>query len=253
MRCWTAATPTPALDHRQRPRRRSIADNYAVEAHPAVSHPGCCAALPLHEHCLFKLGVHLGEMWHLSPLADWLRRARPLPLPPDRTASAPAGCRRLARDPDRRRSDPRAPMPLHASPHQRHPEGLRASCALWAGMRPCGSGDHGCDGAQQGDGAAHPGHADRGRLRPRVSRPGRLCARAESLAMAAAAATARSARPRAARSDPARGCVRGHGPALGPQRRRGRLHRPGDRRLPDPGQLSGFRQPAAAWASAPAR
>ena len=49
------------------------ADNYAVEAHPAASRAGCCAALPLHEHCLFKLGVHLGEIWHLSPLADWLR------------------------------------------------------------------------------------------------------------------------------------------------------------------------------------
>jgi hypothetical protein len=50
-----------------------IADNYAVEAHPALSHPGRCAALPLHEHCLFKLGVHLGEIWHLTPLAEWLR------------------------------------------------------------------------------------------------------------------------------------------------------------------------------------
>jgi kynurenine formamidase len=50
-----------------------IADNYAVEAHPAVSHPGTCATLPLHEHCLFKLGVNLGEIWHLTPLADWLR------------------------------------------------------------------------------------------------------------------------------------------------------------------------------------
>ena len=50
-----------------------VADNYAVEAHPASSHPGTCAALPLHEHCLFKLGVHLGEIWHLTPLADWLR------------------------------------------------------------------------------------------------------------------------------------------------------------------------------------
>ncbi len=50
-----------------------IADNYAVEAHPAVSHDGCCATLPLHEHCLFKLGVNLGELWHLTPLADWLR------------------------------------------------------------------------------------------------------------------------------------------------------------------------------------
>ena len=34
---------------------------------------GCCATLPLHEHCLFKLGIHLGEIWHLTPLADWLR------------------------------------------------------------------------------------------------------------------------------------------------------------------------------------
>jgi kynurenine formamidase len=50
-----------------------IADNYAVEAVPAPSAPGCCAALPIHEHCLFKLGVNLGELWHLGPLATWLR------------------------------------------------------------------------------------------------------------------------------------------------------------------------------------
>ena len=50
-----------------------IADNYAVEAHPALPQAGCCATLPLHEHCLFKLGVNLGEIWHLTPLADWLR------------------------------------------------------------------------------------------------------------------------------------------------------------------------------------
>jgi len=50
-----------------------VADNYAVEAHPAASHMGCCSTLPLHEHCLFKLGIHLGEIWHLTPLADWLR------------------------------------------------------------------------------------------------------------------------------------------------------------------------------------
>lgn len=49
------------------------ADNYAVEAHPAKPGAACCAALPLHEHCLFKLGVHLGELWHLTPLAQWLR------------------------------------------------------------------------------------------------------------------------------------------------------------------------------------
>ncbi|MEE7439844.1 MULTISPECIES: cyclase family protein [Methylobacterium] len=50
-----------------------IADNYAVEAYPAGPGPACCATLPLHEHCLFKLGVNLGELWHLTPLADWLR------------------------------------------------------------------------------------------------------------------------------------------------------------------------------------
>ena len=31
------------------------------------------AAYPLHEHCLFKLGIHLGELWYLSALADWLQ------------------------------------------------------------------------------------------------------------------------------------------------------------------------------------
>ena len=50
-----------------------IADNYAVEAHPASPKVGPCATLPIHEHCLFKLGVHLGEIWHLTPLANWLR------------------------------------------------------------------------------------------------------------------------------------------------------------------------------------
>lgn len=50
-----------------------IADNYAVESHPAGARPGRCAALPLHAHCLFKLGVHLGEIWYLNDLALWLR------------------------------------------------------------------------------------------------------------------------------------------------------------------------------------
>ena len=50
-----------------------VADNYAVEAHPAISQPDGCAAMPLHEHCLFKLGVNLGEIWYLTELADWLR------------------------------------------------------------------------------------------------------------------------------------------------------------------------------------
>ena len=50
-----------------------ISDNYAVEVHNAPLKPGQCAALPLHQHCLFKTGVNLGEIWRLSQLADWLR------------------------------------------------------------------------------------------------------------------------------------------------------------------------------------
>ncbi len=51
-----------------------LADNYAVEAAPArPCADAFCASLPLHAHCLFKLGVYLGEMWYLSELADWLR------------------------------------------------------------------------------------------------------------------------------------------------------------------------------------
>lgn len=51
-----------------------ISDNYAVESLPATpcAHD-VCASLPLHAHCLFRLGVYLGELWHLGPLADWLR------------------------------------------------------------------------------------------------------------------------------------------------------------------------------------
>ena len=54
------------------------ADNYAVEALPARTPDGAHAhaAMPLHEHCLFKLGVHLGELWYLSELAAFLRRRR---------------------------------------------------------------------------------------------------------------------------------------------------------------------------------
>ncbi|PZN98042.1 MAG: cyclase [Hyphomicrobiales bacterium] len=50
------------------------ADNFAVEAVPAsVGADKCCSSLPLHEHCLFKNGIPLGELWHLTPLAAWLR------------------------------------------------------------------------------------------------------------------------------------------------------------------------------------
>ena len=52
-----------------------ISDNVAVEGHPSRPCEGedLCASLPLHAHCLFKLGVYLGEIWLLSDLADWLR------------------------------------------------------------------------------------------------------------------------------------------------------------------------------------
>ena len=51
-----------------------IADNYAVENLPSRRADPPAPALPLHHHCLFKLGVHLGELWHLTPLAEDLRR-----------------------------------------------------------------------------------------------------------------------------------------------------------------------------------
>ena len=48
------------------------ADNYAVEAYPAVDATGKKSLLPLHHHCLFKLGLPLGELWYLPELAEWL-------------------------------------------------------------------------------------------------------------------------------------------------------------------------------------
>jgi len=53
-----------------------ISDNYAVESvpsRPCDEHADHCASLPLHAHCLFKLGCYLGEMFYLTELADWLR------------------------------------------------------------------------------------------------------------------------------------------------------------------------------------
>lgn len=47
-------------------------DNYAVEDFPAPLPNACCSMLPLHNLCLFRLGIHLGELWHLTPLAAWL-------------------------------------------------------------------------------------------------------------------------------------------------------------------------------------
>ncbi|WBL19482.1 cyclase family protein [Citricoccus sp. NR2] len=49
------------------------ADNNAVELYPARQAEPPFAVLPLHEHCLFKLGVPLAELWYLTELADHLR------------------------------------------------------------------------------------------------------------------------------------------------------------------------------------
>lgn len=51
-----------------------VSDNEAVELLPdhAAIH-GRGTRIPLHNLCLFKLGVPLGEMFLLSDLADWLR------------------------------------------------------------------------------------------------------------------------------------------------------------------------------------
>lgn len=49
------------------------ADNNAVESYPATPAPAPFSVLPLHEHCLFRLGLPLGELWHLSELASHLR------------------------------------------------------------------------------------------------------------------------------------------------------------------------------------
>ncbi|WP_326542641.1 cyclase family protein [Pseudorhodoferax sp.] len=69
-----------------------IADNYAVEGLPAREALGRRPALPLHQHCLFKLGVPLAELWWLADLADWLagerRTAFLLTAPPLRLPGA---------------------------------------------------------------------------------------------------------------------------------------------------------------------
>ena len=63
---WIAETRIAAI----------AADNFAVERvglPPAAE--GEPAFVPLHRHCLFRLGLPLGELWHLTPLAAWLRAA----------------------------------------------------------------------------------------------------------------------------------------------------------------------------------
>ena len=60
---WLSETRVAAL----------VADNFAVERHDPKSPPHGAHFLPLHNHCLFKRGIPLGELWLLTPLARWLR------------------------------------------------------------------------------------------------------------------------------------------------------------------------------------
>jgi hypothetical protein len=52
------------------------ADNLGVEAVASAATAGGGpkhSMMPLHEHCLFKLGIFFGEMWYFGELAPWLR------------------------------------------------------------------------------------------------------------------------------------------------------------------------------------
>ena len=52
-------------------------DNMAVEDSSGTGGTrGGQSRLPLHRHCLFRLGIHLGEMWYLSELSAEMRRQR---------------------------------------------------------------------------------------------------------------------------------------------------------------------------------
>jgi hypothetical protein len=51
-----------------------LCDNATVEFRQPQATPAHRGSyLPLHEHCLFKLGIHLGEMFNLGELARRLR------------------------------------------------------------------------------------------------------------------------------------------------------------------------------------
>lgn len=49
-------------------------DNLAVEAVGKTVDHYCNSNLPIHDLCLFRLGVHLGELWYLADLAKWLKK-----------------------------------------------------------------------------------------------------------------------------------------------------------------------------------
>ena len=48
------------------------ADNPMVEKIEGVERCAGTPMLPLHHHCLVKLGIHLGEFWWFGGIAPWL-------------------------------------------------------------------------------------------------------------------------------------------------------------------------------------
>ena len=52
------------------------ADNFAVEKMEATPDENASHRLPLHQHCLFKRGIPLGELWYFTELAEHLRALR---------------------------------------------------------------------------------------------------------------------------------------------------------------------------------
>ena len=52
------------------------ADNPMVEKIEGIERCAGRAMLPLHEHCLVKLGIHLGEFWWFGGIAPWLAEHR---------------------------------------------------------------------------------------------------------------------------------------------------------------------------------
>jgi kynurenine formamidase len=52
-----------------------IADNFAVEGFQTESTPrrSRFPGLPIHRRCIVELGIHLGELWYLTELNNWLK------------------------------------------------------------------------------------------------------------------------------------------------------------------------------------
>ena len=48
------------------------ADNPMVEKIDGIERCADAVSSPVHEHCLVKLGIHLGELWHFGEIAAWL-------------------------------------------------------------------------------------------------------------------------------------------------------------------------------------